>query len=73
MADQYEIHLNCHLDREWEEWFEGFSFSYQPDGITVLTGTIEDQPALHGLLARISQLGLTLVKVERMKQEAENE
>ncbi|MDX1414975.1 MAG: hypothetical protein R3293_12340 [Candidatus Promineifilaceae bacterium] len=70
MADYYEIHLKDHLDQSWEDWFEGFSFSHQPEGITVLCGPIEDQPSLHGLLARIGQLGLVILKVEQTKQES---
>ena len=72
MADYYEIHIKDHLDQSWDDWFAGFSFSYRPEGITVLRGPIEDQPSLHGLLARIGQLGLTILKVEQIKREKNN-
>lgn len=65
----YEIQIRGYLDRDWEAWYAGFSFTYQPDGTTLLRGEISDQPALHGLLMRISQLGLELVRVEQIKME----
>lgn len=73
MTDHYEIQLKGHLDREWEEWFAGFSFSHRPNGTTVLSGPIADQPALHGLLARINQLGLPILKVEQTNMETGDE
>ena len=73
MSARYEILLKGHLDRDWEAWFEGFTLSHHPDGTTMLSGPIDDQPALHGLLARISQLGLTLLKVEQIKQEVDDD
>lgn len=73
MTGQYEIHLKGHLDPDWEAWFEGFTLHHRPDGTTVLNGLIDDQPALHGLLARISQLGLTLLKVEQIEEETGDE
>jgi hypothetical protein len=33
---------------------------------TCLEGPVEDQAALHGLLRRIRDLGLTLITVQRM-------
>ena len=37
---------------------------------TILYGDIQDQAALHGLLARISDLGLELVEVQRIHHDA---
>ena len=34
--------------------------------VTTLTGMVSDQPALHGLLVHIRDLGLSLLLVERM-------
>ena len=36
-----------------------------PDGVTVLQGRVVDQAALHGLLARLRDLGLPLLSVRR--------
>ena len=69
MSKRYEIHIKGHLDSDWAEWFAGFTFRHQPDGTTLLQGQVSDQPALHGLLVRINQLGLFLIRVEQIDKE----
>ena len=59
----YEIRLKGQIDESWSEWFDGFVFTHESDGTTTLTGGIIDQAALHGLLKRIRDLGLTLISV----------
>lgn len=63
----YQVRVRGHLDDSWSEWFEGLSMAHEEDGITVLTGPVTDQPALHGLLAKIRDLGLPLVSVNCIK------
>ena len=41
--------------------FEELRVTREADGTTLLEGPVADQPALHGLLARIRDLGLPLV------------
>jgi hypothetical protein len=60
---QYEIEIEGHLDDRWQEWFEGFTISRTVNGRTVLIGPIRDQAALHGVLKKINNLGLTLISV----------
>jgi hypothetical protein len=62
----YQIRVKGHLNSRWSGWFEGLAISHQDDGTTLLTGTVIDQPALHGLFVKIRDLGLPLVSVERM-------
>ena len=59
----YEIRLQGHLDSRWSAWFDGLEVVTQDDGTTVVRGTVEDQAALHGLLAMLRDLGLPLVSV----------
>ena len=58
----YVIYIKDELSPVWAEWFEGFEICCQ-QGITTLTGPIRDQAALHGLLRKILELGLTLLSV----------
>lgn len=73
MSEHYEIHVRGHLDLDWEEWFAGLCFTHLPDGTTLLHGQVSDQPALLGLLLRINQLGLPLLRVEQMNKEVQDE
>lgn len=59
----YEIRLQGHLDSRWSAWFGGLEVVTQDDGTTVVRGPVADQAALHGLLARLRDLGLPLVSV----------
>ena len=63
----YQIKLRGRLDPSWSDWFNGMTltFDYGGDGspVTTLTGVVVDQASLHGLLAKISDLNLTLISV----------
>ncbi|TFB98735.1 hypothetical protein E3O42_14970 [Cryobacterium adonitolivorans] len=59
----YEIRLQGRLDDRWGTWFDGFQLSAGSDGTTTLTGPVTDQAALHGLLRRIGDLGVTLISI----------
>ncbi len=63
----YEIRIEGHLAANWSDWFEGLAIRQEPSGETVLSGLL-DQAALHGILARIRDLGLALVAVNRRTQ-----
>ncbi len=65
----YQIRVKGHLDDAWAEWFDGLAIANQEDGEALLSGPIQDQAALHGVLNRISNLGLTLVSVNIVKGE----
>ncbi len=61
--NQYRIKIEGHLGARWKDWFDGLSVSSTPDGHTILSGSIRDQAALHGVFKKISNLGLTLISV----------
>lgn len=61
---RYQIVLRGHVDARWSEWFEGFEIDRLENGTTLLSGAAIDQSALHGQLARIRDLGLTILSVQ---------
>jgi hypothetical protein len=65
---KYQIHIRGKLDPKWSEWFAGFLITHT-NGETVLQGTVPDQSALYGILAKIHDLGLTLIRVEQLPEE----
>lgn len=67
----YEIRLQGQLDQRWSDWFEGLTLTIQSDGTTSLTGPVADQAALHGLLRRIGDLGVTLISVNELDKESQ--
>jgi hypothetical protein len=62
-ADYYEIRVRGLLDDHWSGWFEGLTLSSLANGETLIAGPIQDQAALHGILAKIRDLGLHLLSV----------
>jgi hypothetical protein len=65
-SGRYEIRLAGHLDTRWASWFDGMTVAHEDSAITVLSGEIADQAALHGLLQRVRDLGVPLISVERV-------
>jgi hypothetical protein len=63
----YEIRLAGRLDRRWSTWLDGMDLRSGAGGTTVLAGYVVDQSALHGLLARIRDIGLPLISVVRIE------
>ena len=62
---QVEIRVKGQIDRNWSEWFEGFTITHTKQGETLLTGKVIDESALYGLLSKIRDLGLQLLSVNR--------
>lgn len=67
----YEIKVQGQLDPLWVQTFEGMTLTNVENGesgaaCTVISGPVADQPALHGLLAKISDLNLTLISVRKV-------
>lgn len=63
MQECYEIKIRGHLDPRWSDWFAGLKLAYLEGDVTLLSGPLPDQAALHGLLERVRDLNLTLISV----------
>jgi len=59
-----EIRIEGQLDKDWAEWLENITVSHVAQNETVLTGKVIDQAALYGLIAKLRDLGLTLLSVK---------
>lgn len=67
-AGEYELRIDGHLDYGWAEWFKGLILTHQSNGTTTLRGTVTDQAALHGLLTKVRDLGVTLISVQAINR-----
>ena len=63
MPGYYEIKVRGHLDQSGSEWFGGMTLTHLEGDVTLLSGPLPDQAALHGLLERVRDLNLTLISV----------
>jgi hypothetical protein len=70
MMSRYEIRLAGYLDPSWRDWFAGFTLTNGADGFLSLTGPVIDQAALHGLLRRVGDLGVTLISINILVDDA---
>ncbi len=68
-TEYYEIRLKGQLNARWADWFDGMTITLDNNGDTLLSGPVVDQAALHGLLKKIRDVGLTLLSVNSFKQE----
>ena len=62
------IRIKEHLDPSWREYLEGLEIVQEADGTTRLSGVLQDQSALYGVLNTMSQLNLTLLSLERSER-----
>lgn len=69
-AMEYEIRIKGLLGDEWAGWFDGLAVVREGVGVTLLTCTVADQPALFGLLRKVRDLGLPLLSVCRLDRNA---
>lgn len=67
---KYQIQVQGRLRKEWSDWFDNLVIANEKntDGatITILTGIVQDQAALHGVLNRIRDLNIPLLSVEHI-------
>lgn len=59
----YRIRVDGHLDDHWSARLAGLALTREPDGTTTLTGPVDDQAQLHGVLTALRDIGATLLSV----------
>jgi hypothetical protein len=60
----YRIRVAGRLDESWAAWFDGFTLVPGDDGTTTVSGLVADQAQLHGLFAKLRDLGLEIVSLD---------
>jgi hypothetical protein len=70
-AATYELRVAGHLDDHWSAWFGELTLTRHDDGTTALTGPIADQAQLHGVLAAVRDLGVTLLSLQACDPDAD--
>ena len=66
----YQITVKGQLSADWCAWFDGMTITQDADGTTLITGPVADQAALHGLLRKVRDLGLTLLALSSSQRKA---
>lgn len=71
MTKTYEIRVEGHLSKKFDQYFNGMELTRQPDGTTTLTGALIDQTALHSVLVKISSMNIGLISVNEIAPESD--
>jgi len=58
-----KIRVRGKSDEDWIDWFGELSVCRAETGETVISGPVQDQSAVYGLIARLSVLGLQLCSI----------
>ena len=61
---QVRVRVQGELDPAWSTLLGDLAMATEPDGTTLVSGELPDQAAVHGLLASIRDLGLSLISVD---------
>jgi hypothetical protein len=67
-AAYYELRIEGHLAEHWSTWFGGMTVTREADGTTTLHGIVTDQAELHGLLAKVRDLGTALISAKAVSR-----
>ena len=63
----YQIRIKGQLEHRWVDWFGDVTIALEENGDTLLTCSVVDQAALHGLLKKVRDLGMLLLSVNRVE------
>ena len=66
----YEFRVGGHLDDHWSAWLGELTITRHHDGTSTLTGPVADQAQLHGVLARLRDIGATLLSLNVLETPA---
>lgn len=69
----YQIRIKGHLDCQWTDWFDGLTIILEANDVTLLTGPVIDQAALHGLLKKVRDMGMPLLSINRTPSDETNQ
>ncbi len=69
----YQIQIQGQLDESWSDWLGGLTITPQPNGETLLVGSIVDQAALHGILDKLYAMNLPILSLMQVRDEQETE
>jgi hypothetical protein len=71
MKGKTKIKIQGHLDKKWEDWFDGMRIIYDGDN-TILSGIIKDEAFMHGILNKIRDLNLNLISINPSEEKFDN-
>jgi hypothetical protein len=71
MTKAYEIRVEGHLSKKFDQYFNGMELTRQPDGTTTITGELVDQTALQSVLFKISSMNIGLISVNSIAAESD--
>ena len=69
---RYEIQVKGHLDASHAEWLGDLRLRpdfHRNQAITILSGVLADQAALHGVLNKLQAMSVALLNVTRLEPE----
>ena len=69
----YRLRVKGHIDAARAEQLGCLSVVHEQEGVTTLTGPVEDQAALYGLIVRLRDMGLELLDVQRIDTDTNSE
>jgi hypothetical protein len=65
--DHYQICIQGYIAPCWSDWLGCNKFTHTTKGETILSCQVIDQAALHGLLAKIRDMNLKILSVNRVR------
>jgi hypothetical protein len=59
----YAIRVDSHLDDHWSAWLGDLDMTRDDDATTTITVSVADQAQLHGVLARLRDIGAVITEL----------